>query len=138
MVAGENSKTNRGECSQNNVHFLPAGLGLYEYMLLANELDAEPIYVVNNGISHQQSVPPDQLQPFIDETMEALEFLTGDSGSTWGSVRASMGREDPWDINYLAIGNEVHQSSPMLHDRMPSDHRGMCKGKDQFRNCDLR
>ena len=47
-------------------------MGLYEYMLLADELGAEPIYVVNNGISHQQSTPLDQLGPFLEETLQAI------------------------------------------------------------------
>lgn len=82
------------------------GLGLYEYMLLADELGAEPIYVVNNGISHQQSTPVAQLRPFLQETLDAMEFLTEPSHTRWGAVRASMGREEPWKIRYLAVGNE--------------------------------
>jgi len=89
------------------------GLGLYEYMLLADELGAEPIYVVNNGISHQQSTPVGQLAPFLNETLEALEFLTHPSHTQWGRVRAEMGREEPWEIKYLAVGNEV--TPPPLH-----------------------
>lgn len=79
-------------------------------MLLSEELEAEPIYVVNNGISHQEAVPPANIQPFLDETLDALEFLTGPHNSTWGAVRASMGRKHPWKINYLAIGNEACSS----------------------------
>ena len=76
-------------------------------MLLSEELEAEPIYVVNNGISHQESVAPSNIQPFIDETLDAMQFLTGLQNTTWGARRASMGRKEPWKINYLAIGNEV-------------------------------
>ncbi len=84
-----------------------AGLSLYEYMLLAEELEAEPVYVINNGVSHQESVAPSEIGPFIQETMDALEFITGHASSRWGAVRASMGRQQPWKLNYLAIGNEV-------------------------------
>jgi hypothetical protein len=31
------------------------GLGLFEYMLLVEELGVEPIWVINNGIAHQES-----------------------------------------------------------------------------------
>ena len=78
-------------------------------MLLADELGAEPIYVVNNGVSHRESTQPGDLQPFIVEAMDALEFLAGPPNSTWGRERAAMGRDAPWQINYLAIGNEVGQ-----------------------------
>ena len=44
---------------------LQAGLGLFEYMLLAEALGAEPVLVVNNGISHQEAVPPDRLGPYL-------------------------------------------------------------------------
>ena len=76
-------------------------------MLLADELGAEPIYVVNNGFSHSETTSPELLRPFLDETLEALEFLTGDASGGWGAVRASMGRHAPWKIKYLGIGNEV-------------------------------
>lgn len=87
--------------------FQSTGLGLFEYMLLAEELEAEPIYVINNGISHQESIPPSQITPFLKETLDALEFITGPDSSAWGAVRASMGRSEPWSLKYLAIGNEV-------------------------------
>ena len=91
------------------------GLGLFEYMQLAQELKTEPIYVINNGISHQEATPPDRLAPFITETLEALEFITGADNTTWGSVRASMGRKRPWKLNYLAIGNEVRHLTHSLN-----------------------
>ena len=87
--------------------FILAGLGLFEYMLLAEELQAEPVYVINNGVSHQESVPVSEIRPYIQETLDALEFVTGHATSKWGAVRASMGRKSPWKLKYLAIGNEV-------------------------------
>lgn len=41
------------------------GLGLYEYMLLAEELGAEPVWVVNNGISHREDVPTSEIGPWV-------------------------------------------------------------------------
>lgn len=83
------------------------GLGLFEYMLLAEELNAEPVYVVNNGISHAESTPLGRIAPFLKETLDAVEFITGPATSHWGSQRAAMGRTEPWKLNFLAIGNEV-------------------------------
>jgi alpha-N-arabinofuranosidase len=84
-------------------------------MLLAEELGAEPIYVVNNGFSHRETTSPPLLQPFLDEALGALEFLTGQASRGWGAVRASMGREQPWEINYLGIGNEVCRANLCVH-----------------------
>ncbi len=44
---------------------LPAGLGLFEYMLLAEVLEAEPVWVVNAGISHQEDTPTSQIGPWV-------------------------------------------------------------------------
>lgn len=53
------------DCSREQGWLTFAGLGLYEYMLLAEALGAEPVLVVNNGISHQEAVPPAQLGPYL-------------------------------------------------------------------------
>lgn len=86
---------------------LLAGLGLYEYMQLCEELKTEPIWVINNGVSHQEFLTTDQVLPWINDTLDSIEFITGSPDSTWGSVRASMGHPQPWGLRYVAIGNEV-------------------------------
>ncbi|KAL4458046.1 hypothetical protein ABPG75_012911 [Micractinium tetrahymenae] len=80
------------------------GLGVFEYLLLAEELGAEPIWVVNNGIAHNDQVPTSDIWPW--EALDGIEFITGPPNSTWGAVRAAMGRPEPWALNYVAIGNE--------------------------------
>ena len=52
-----------------------AGLGLYEYMMLAEILEAEPVWVINAGISHQQDIPTSQIAPWIQ--VNAAEALPG-------------------------------------------------------------
>ncbi len=84
-----------------------AGLGLFEYMQLCDELEVEPIWVINNGVSHQEAIATSDIMPWINDTLDSIEFITGSPDSTWGSVRAEMGHKDPWDLNYVAIGNEV-------------------------------
>lgn len=46
----------------------------------------------------------------MQEALEGIEFISGPPDSPWGSVRAAMGRPEPWALNYVAIGNEVGQS----------------------------
>ncbi|KAD3067561.1 hypothetical protein R6Q59_018408 [Mikania micrantha] len=82
------------------------GLGHYEFFQLAEDLGAAPIWVFNNGISHQESVDPSVITPFVQEALDGIEFARGDPNSTWGSIRASMGHPEPFDLKYVAIGNE--------------------------------
>ncbi|KAL4437047.1 hypothetical protein ABPG75_004186 [Micractinium tetrahymenae] len=82
------------------------GLGLFEYMLLAEELQTEPVWVVNNGVAHMDSVRASDVWPMVEEALDSLEFISGPPDSKWGSLRAAMGHPEPWTINYMAIGNE--------------------------------
>ncbi|PWA51146.1 alpha-L-arabinofuranosidase 1 [Artemisia annua] len=81
-------------------------LGHYEFFLLAEDLGAAPIWVFNNGVSHQESVDPSLIEPYVQEALDGIEFARGSSNSTWGSVRAAMGHPEPFDLKYVAIGNE--------------------------------
>ncbi|GAB4817965.1 hypothetical protein N2152v2_005011 [Parachlorella kessleri] len=82
------------------------GLGLFEYMQLAEELKTEPVWVISNGVAHADSVPGSAIMPMVQDALDSLEFIMGPPDSTWGSIRASMGRPEPWTVNYMAIGNE--------------------------------
>ncbi|XP_072966774.1 alpha-L-arabinofuranosidase 1-like [Typha angustifolia] len=82
------------------------GLGYFEYLLLAEDLGAAPIWVFNNGISHNDQVDTTSILPFVQDTLDSIEFARGSTDSKWGSVRAAMGHPDPFQLNYVAIGNE--------------------------------
>ncbi|KAL6631029.1 hypothetical protein ACP70R_028369 [Stipagrostis hirtigluma subsp. patula] len=73
------------------------GLGYYEFLQLAEDLGAEPIWVFNAGISHSEGVDTTIIAPFVE--LESKE-------STWGSVRAAMGHPEHFPLKYVAIGNE--------------------------------
>ena len=97
-------------------YFQSGGLGFYEYFLLAEQLGAEPLPVLNVGMAcqfqnwEQESahVPAtaEELKPFIDDCIDLVEFANGDVTTTWGKVRAEMGHPEPFNMKYLAIGNE--------------------------------
>ena len=55
---------------------MAAGLGLFEYMQLAEELGAEPVWVVNNGVSHTESVPAGLIQPWVQDALDSIECAT--------------------------------------------------------------
>ncbi|KAG2315483.1 hypothetical protein Bca52824_018605 [Brassica carinata] len=82
------------------------GLGHFEFFQLAEDIGAAPIWVFNNGISHNDEVETASIMPFVQEALDGIEFARGDANSTWGSVRAAMGRQEPFELKYVAIGNE--------------------------------
>ncbi|KAI5317037.1 hypothetical protein L3X38_036744 [Prunus dulcis] len=82
------------------------GLGYFEFLQLAEDLGTLPIWVFNNGISHNDEVDTSSVLPFVQEALDGLEFARGNPNSTWGSLRAAMGHPEPFDLRYVGIGNE--------------------------------
>ncbi|KAF2906489.1 hypothetical protein DAI22_12g021500 [Oryza sativa Japonica Group] len=82
------------------------GLGYYELLELAEDLGANPVWVLNIGMSHHDAVNGTMLAPFIKDATDSLEFAKGSDKSTWGSVRATMGHPEPFPLKYVALGNE--------------------------------
>ncbi|OAY83025.1 Alpha-L-arabinofuranosidase 1 [Ananas comosus] len=92
------------------------GLGYFEFLQLAEDLGAAPVWVVNNGnflfmiytgsATMTKLIPPMPYLLYRPEILDSIEFARGSSNSTWGSVRAAMGHPDPFDLKYVAIGNE--------------------------------
>ncbi|KAF2717277.1 glycoside hydrolase family 51 protein [Polychaeton citri CBS 116435] len=83
------------------------GLGLIEYMLWAEDLGAEVLLAVWAGLWLDGTiVPEDQLQPYVQLALDELEFLTGDTSTSWGSLRAQLGHPEPFSVNFVEVGNE--------------------------------
>ncbi|PKI58955.1 alpha-L-arabinofuranosidase 1 [Punica granatum] len=82
------------------------GLGHFEFLQLAEDLGAAPIWVFNNGISHQDQVTTSSVLPFVQEALDGIEFARGSTDSKWGALRAAMGHPEPFDLKYVAVGNE--------------------------------
>lgn len=94
------------------------GMGFDEYLQLAEDLGAKPLYVVNVGLWHGGKTSIDSLQPWIDEALRALEYANGPVTSKYGALRAKNGHPQPYNIEYLEIGNENNQPDPNAQ----SDH----------------
>ena len=94
------------------------GLGYHEYLQLAEDLNAKPLYVVNVGLWHGGLTPYDNIQPWIDECMNALEYANGPVTSKYGALRAKNGHPEPFGIEYIEVGNENNQPDP----NQQSDH----------------
>ncbi|XXG50728.1 hypothetical protein AAC387_Pa02g4672 [Persea americana] len=82
------------------------GLGYFEFLQLAEDLGILPIWVVNNGVSHNDEVYTSTVLPFVQEILDSIEFARGNADSKWGSIRAAMGHPVPFNLTYIAIGNE--------------------------------
>ena len=76
-------------------------------MLLAEAIQAQPIWIINNGIAHEDAVPTIRIGSMVQDALDALDFIMGPSDSPWGAVRASMGHPEPWSMHFLGVGNEV-------------------------------
>lgn len=91
-------------------YFQSFGLGFYEYFLLAEDLGAEPLPILSCGMACQfnsgEVVPLDQLNPYIQDAVDLIEFANGPASSTWGQVRADMGHPAPFNLKYIGVGNE--------------------------------
>lgn len=94
-------------------YFQSYGLGFFEYFQLAEELGSEPLPVLNVGLICQyqnwdENVQPhvDELEPYIQDALDLIEFANGDTLTEWGGLRASMGHKEPFDLKFIAIGNE--------------------------------
>lgn len=82
------------------------GLGYFEFLQLAEDLDATPVWVINSGISHNDQVDSSSILPFVQDVLDSIEFARGSPTSKWGSVRAQTGHPEPFLLNHIAIGNE--------------------------------
>lgn len=82
------------------------GLGFHEYLQLAEDLNAEPLFCINVGMSHREVVPMDQMGQWVQDALDAIEYANGPVDSVWGSLRAKNGHPAPFNLKYLEIGNE--------------------------------
>jgi alpha-N-arabinofuranosidase len=91
-------------------YFQSFGLGFYEYFQLCEDLHTAPMPILNCGLSCQfdaaEVVPVDQLDPYVQDAIDLIEFANGDANTPWGKKRAELGHPAPFNLTYLGIGNE--------------------------------
>lgn len=101
------------------------GLGFYEYFLLAEKIGAEPLPVLSCGLACQfQNADNDSnahvalkdLQPYVDDALDLIEFCNGDVNTKWGKIRAELGHPKPFNLKQIGIGNE--QWGPLYSERL--------------------
>jgi len=91
-------------------YFQSYGLGFYEYFLLAEDIGAEPLPILNCGMACQfnscELVPLDALDPYIQDVLDLIEFANGAATTKWGKLRADMGHPAPFNLKLVGVGNE--------------------------------
>ena len=95
------------------------GLGFYEYFLLSEEIGAEPLPILNCGMACQfnsaEVVPVNELEPYVQDALDLIEFANGSVDTKWGRLRAEMGHPEPFNMKYIGVGNE--QWGPQYFER---------------------
>lgn len=91
-------------------YFQSFGLGFFEYFQLAEDLGAEALPILGCGMACQfntgELVPMEELDPYIQDALDLIEFANGSVDSPWGQIRAEMGHPEPFHMKFLGIGNE--------------------------------
>lgn len=109
---GQNVWTDETATNDQNPSYMSYGLGFYEYFQLAEDIGAIGVPVINCGMSCLIQTPAGgryeiaDVQPYVQDALDLVEFCRGDSSTKWGAVRISMGHEEPFELKYIGIGNE--------------------------------
>jgi len=86
------------------------GLGFFEFFQLCEDIGAQPLPILNCGMACQfnsgELVPLADLQPYIQDALDLIEFANGPADSTWGAKRAALGHPAPFNMKMMGVGNE--------------------------------
>jgi alpha-N-arabinofuranosidase len=84
------------------------GMGLLEFLEWCEDLKIQPVLAVYAGYSLKGAhvAPGPALEPYVQEALDEIEFVTGDTSTKWGGLRAKYGHPAPFPLHYIEIGNE--------------------------------
>ena len=82
------------------------GVGYHEFLMIAEALNAKPLYCINVGMSHKEVVPMDKMDEYVQDALDCIEYANGSTDTYWGKKRAEAGHPKPFNLKYLEIGNE--------------------------------
>ncbi|HEX3684548.1 MAG TPA: alpha-L-arabinofuranosidase C-terminal domain-containing protein [Bryobacteraceae bacterium] len=84
------------------------GMGLLEFLEWCEDLHMQPVLAVYAGYSMMQEhvAPGSDLEPYIQDALDEIEYVTGDTSTKWGAVRTRDGHPEPFLLNFVEIGNE--------------------------------
>lgn len=91
-------------------YFQSFGLGFFEYFQLSEDIGAEPLPILSCGMACQfntgELVPMDDLDPYVQDALDLIEFANGSIETPWGKIRAEMGHPAPFNLKLIGVGNE--------------------------------
>ncbi|MFZ4506159.1 MAG: alpha-L-arabinofuranosidase C-terminal domain-containing protein [Fimbriimonas sp.] len=103
------------------------GLGYHEYLQMCEDLGSVPMFVINCGMAHENSIPLDLMPEFVQDAVDAAEYANGPVTSKWGALRAKNGHPKPFGLRYMEIGNEnggtlYNERYALIYDAMKKAH----------------
>ena len=113
------------------------GIGFHEYLQLCEDLHAEPLFVINCGMSHKEVVPLDKMGEYVQDALDAIEYANGPVSSRWGAVRARNHHPRPFGLKFMEIGNEnggpaYQERYALFYDAIKSKHPEMHLVADEW------
>lgn len=111
-------------------YYCTYGLGYHEYLQFCEDIGAEPLFVINCGMSHKEHVPLEQLDEFVQDALDAIEYANGPVESRWGALRAKAGHPAPFNLKLIQIGNEnggkpYDERYARFYDAIKASHPGV-------------
>ena len=91
-------------------YFQTFGLGFFEYFQLAEDIGAAPLPILNCGMACQfnsaELASLDELDPYVQDALDLIEFANGDATTSWGKLRAALGHSASFNLKMIGVGNE--------------------------------
>lgn len=84
------------------------GMGLLEFLEWCEDLKMQPVLAVYAGysLSGQVVKPGPDLDPYVQEALDEIEYVTGSADTKWGGTRVRDGHPAPFALHYIEVGNE--------------------------------
>ena len=94
------------------------GMGLLEFLSWCEDLHMEPLLAVFSGyaLNHDHINPGKDLEPYVQDALDEIEYISGSTGTRWGAERARDGHPEPFPLHYIEIGNEEYHDPSGTYD----------------------
>ena len=83
-------------------------MGLLEFLEWTEDMHAQPVLAVFAGytLNKQHVAVGADLQPYVQDALDEIEYVTGDKSTKWGAERVADGHPEPFKLKFVEIGNE--------------------------------
>ncbi len=115
-----------------------AGLGFFEYFTFCEDIGAMPLPVVPAGVCCQNSanggqkgLPMNEMDEYVQDVLDLIEYANGGVHTTWGKIRAEAGHPEPFNLKYIGVGNE-DQISDAFEERFTMIYKAVKKAHPEI------